>query len=453
MRKKQKHQILKLVETIYTAHEEIKKQLESHNYERAIEMLAECQEAAAHIGKAIEDSEGEGLEVITYLEDYCDTLYEISLSTEAINVYKVLNNLNRQLMRIESNINNKIEFSYEIVFLPYKASMWDSLESIWLATKEDKNSKCYVIPIPYYDRNADGSFGAMHYEADLLPEYVPVTSYNEYDFVSQRPDIIYFHNPYDQYNYVTSVHPAFYSSELKKHTDMLVYVPYFVSIDNVPEHLCEVNGIFYADRVIVQSESEKEIYSRVFIKVAGENQRKLEQLTGEHNSRYWEELKNVADEKFLPLGSPKLDKVRNTKREDVILPEEWKKAIFMDGKRKKVVLYNTTLDALLRNGKKMMEKINATLLTFSLNKDVVLLWRPHPLSEATIASMLPELLIEYRNIVNIFKDAGWGIYDDTADLNRAIAISDAYYGDWSSLVALYKVTGKPIMIQNVEVLS
>ena len=36
-------------------------------------------------------------------------------------------------------------------------------------------------------------------------------------------------------------------------------------------------------------------------------------------------------------------------------------------------------------------------------------------------------------------------------MNRAIAVSDAYYGDQSSLVALYRKTGKPIMIQNADV--
>jgi len=28
-----------------------------------------------------------------------------------------------------------------------------------------------------------------------------------------------------------------------------------------------------------------------------------------------------------------------------------------------------------------------------------------------------------------------------------MALSDMYYGDWSSVVTLYRVTGKPLMIQ------
>ena len=45
---------------------------------------------------------------------------------------------------------------------------------------------------------------------------------------------------------------------------------------------------------------------------------------------------------------------------------------------------------------------------------------------------------------------GWGICDETADVDRAVMLSDAYYGDSSSVVLLYRQTGKPIMIQNIE---
>lgn len=108
---------------------------------------------------------------------------------------------------------------YEAVFLPYKASMWDSLESVWLAAREDKDWDCHVIPIPYYDRNQDNSFGSIHYEGNLYPEYVPVTSFNEYNLEARHPDVIFIHNPYDECNHVTSVHPAFYSSRIKNYTD------------------------------------------------------------------------------------------------------------------------------------------------------------------------------------------------------------------------------------------
>ena len=93
------------------------------------------------------------------------------------------------------------------------------------------------------------------------------------------------------------------------------------------------------------------------------------------------------------------------------------------------------------------------LNVFKERDDVVLLWRPHPLSVTTYQRMRPNLLQAYLQIIEKYKEEGWGIYDDTPDMNRAIAISDAYYGDGGSLVALYQCTGKPIMIQNINVLS
>ena len=67
--------------------------------------------------------------------------------------------------------------------------------------------------------------------------------------------------------------------------------------------------------------------------------------------------------------------------------------------------------------------------------------------------MRPQLRIEYDRIVRKYQEEGWGIYDDSADLDRAIEISDAYYGDSSSVVQLYQQTGKPVMMQNVEMVE
>jgi hypothetical protein len=66
--------------------------------------------------------------------------------------------------------------------------------------------------------------------------------------------------------------------------------------------------------------------------------------------------------------------------------------------------------------------------------------------------MRPEILNAYDAIVKAYQKENWGIFDDTPDLHRAIAVSDAYYGDVSSLVELYRVTGKPVMIQNLDVI-
>jgi hypothetical protein len=320
-------------------------------------------------------------------------------------------------------LNHDAEVKKEILFLPYKASMWDSLESIWRAAADDQeHCNAYVVPIPYCDRNPDMTVKEWHCEANLFPKDVPVIDFHEYDLAAHHPDIIYIHNPYDNCNAATSVDSMYYSRELKKYCAMLVYVPYFVVGDVIEEHFCQAPGIINADKVIVQSETIKEQYERYY--------------PGGHPPQ----------DKFLALGSPKFDKVTRSKRSDFKLPEKWQQLI----KGKKVILYNTSIQATLTDSDKVNAKLRYVFSVFKGRKDVVLWWRPHPLLKAAIDSLVPEIGAEYRRIEREYREAGWGIYDDSPDLHRAIVWSDAYYGDMSSVVWLYKMTGKPVMVQKIE---
>ncbi len=59
------------------------------------------------------------------------------------------------MIKVENEISH-IKIRKEIVFLPYKASMWDSLESVYLAAKEDEECDAYVIPVSYYNKLPGG---------------------------------------------------------------------------------------------------------------------------------------------------------------------------------------------------------------------------------------------------------------------------------------------------------
>ena len=159
------------------------------------------------------------------------------------------------------------------------------------------------------------------------------------------------------------------------------------------------------------------------------------------------------EKKILGLGSPKVDKVMNTRKEDVEVPDEWLRIIQKpDGTWKKIIFYNISLGAFLQNHEIMLDKIESVLETFKENQDdVALLWRPHPLYKSTIEAMRPEYGTRYQAIVDKYKEEGWGIFDDTPDMNRAVALSDAYFGDHSSVARLYKQLGKLIMYQDPEI--
>ena len=447
MRKEQKKQAEEFLAVLAEVHNEIKKQLQKNAFAEVQELLQQCQQGAIQLGNLIESVEGEDFITVRYLEEYCEIVYQIydeitqNRAAESGNIHK---RLHRQQLRIANSVKNDIPLRWEVVFLPYKASMWDSLESVWCAADEDPDCDAYVIPIPYYDRNPDGTFREMHYEGGQYPEDVPVIGYETYDFEKRRPDMIFIHNPYDDCNYVTSVPPFFYSRNLKHYTDCLVYIPYFILGEIEPdneeaikgmEHFCTAPGVIHADKVIVQSEKMRQIYVDVLTRSAGKDTR-----------RYWEE-------KILGIGSPKIDKVLNTKIEELDISEEWRRILEKpDGSRKKVILYNTSVGALLYHEEKILEKMRSVLRIFyEEREEIALLWRPHPLIKATIESMRPQLWTGYKEIVENYREHGWGIYDDSTDLDRALVMSDAYYGDPSSLVELCKSVGMPVMIQNVEI--
>ncbi len=316
MRKAHKQQIVDLLNQMQEAQEQIKKYIEQDSVQSAMELLEDCQTGAVTIGTTIENTEKERHSTVQLLEEYCELIYQIHQNLkenpQRINPNKIYKLLRQKLIKIINNIKNDIPVRKEAVFLPYKASMWDSLESVWKAADVDPNCDAYVIPIPYFDKNPDGSFREMHYEGNQYPEYVPVTKYDAFDFEHHHPDMIFIHNPYDDMNLVTSVHPFFFSENLKKFTDKLIYIPYFVLDEIRPDeddrikgmkHFCTVPGVYNADKVIVQSEDMKQVYIKVILEDADKHI--------EAAKKYW-------NDKILGLGSPKFDKVLNTRKEDYL---------------------------------------------------------------------------------------------------------------------------------------
>lgn len=458
MRKNVKKQIEDYIELLAQTHKDILHDIGKGTFDVAMQLLIECQNGAISIGTMIEEQEGEGTSTVGILEEYCELVYcfheELAplVSGQALRSDKMITGLEEQWSMVLDDIAKRLQYSLqhdikvkkEVVFLPYNASMWDSLESVYLAAREDEDWEAYVIPIPYYDKGSDGSLQEMHYEADKFPKDIPITRYDEYDFEQRHPDMIFIHNPYDGSNYVTSVHPFFYSKNLKKYTDNLVYIPYFVLHEISPgdkssvrgmENFVTVPAVVHADTVIVQSEAMRRVYIDVMSEYAGENTRFL-----------WEK-------KILGLGSPKFDRVSRIRTEAIKIPSDWQHIFIKpDGSRKKVVFYNTSVVAMLTHKQKMVDKIKRVLEVFRQNQDeVALIWRPHPLMLATLQAMRPELKEEYNNIVKRYREEQWGIYDDTPDLDRAMGLCDAYYGDPSSVVQLCRMAGIPVMIQNPEI--
>ncbi len=417
MRKQQKKQAEELLAQMELAHEQIRKDIEQKNVSSAVTLLGDCQDAAISLGTLIESTEGEGHPTVTLLEEYCELVYGIhedlagGNEASANKVYKILK---QKLVKVFNSFQHDVKIRLEAVFLPYKASMWDSLESVWEAADADPDCDAYVIPIPYYEKNPDGSLGVEHYEGNEYPADVPITRYDEFDFEAHRPDMIYIHNPYDSYNFVTSVHPYFYSEHLKQFTECLIYIPYYATSGGMSDAQSLCSAYLYADYIVIQAEKFRSFFD-----------------------------KDLPDEKFLPFGSPKFDSVIRKCQNPPEPPAAWKEK--MQGRR--VYFYNTSINGMLANTDAFLKKMKYVFETFLGREDACLLWRPHPLLKSTFESMRAEYKPVYDSLKRWFVEANIGILDETTDMENTIALSDVYIGDGgTSVTSLFGVTGKPIFI-------
>ena len=117
------------------AHEAIRKALESKKAEGALDLLGQCQEAAIQLGTLIEEEEGEGFVTVKLLEEYCESVFQVYTlvsQSQELNPNKVYKQLKAQTIKVQNSIGRDTKERLEVVFLPYKSAMWDSLESVWM---------------------------------------------------------------------------------------------------------------------------------------------------------------------------------------------------------------------------------------------------------------------------------------------------------------------------------
>lgn len=350
-------------------------------------------------------------------------------------LFENINGGNRDLLAEFQNIKqkiNNIKCKREVVFFPYKTAMFDSMHSVYAAFAADtENFDTYCVPIPYFDYK-DGKPDKMLCEGEEINKLVPCFHWSKYDVKLRRPDIAFIMNPYDNSNFITSVYVDFYAEELKKNVDYLIYIPYFVhsGAGRIGEYFVVNNGVIYSDRVFVDSDKLKNDYIEVF-----ENYEKCEKYSFKLN----------LNKKIVAIGSPKYDNLINAKPDDFEIPDEWKALL----KDKKVFLYNTSVGGIFGGKEEFILKLRTVLDIFKNRDDVVLWWRPHPLSASAFQSSRSDFKDSYNELVEQYKKDGYGIFDETTELERALVCTDAYYGDASSLVQLYSILNKPIMYQDV----
>ncbi|MCR5216694.1 MAG: hypothetical protein K6C69_07115 [Lachnospiraceae bacterium] len=397
--------------------------LPQEGMEDRIQILTKCQEAVISVGEKLEgmtkkvDQEAiMQYGIIHELEEFCEGVFLASqpecLEEEEAFVRKLVS-MKALLTNVIVELN-QIPRTYRVVFLPYKAAMWDSLESVWKAFAKDEYCETVVLPVPYFEMNRKDQQWDTRYDGNDFPKDVPVVSFEEYFLEDMRPDLAFTHNPFDEHNNVTMIHPAFHSQELKKHCGKVVYIPYYFNSGYISEDYLYLPLLERVDYIIVQSDKAKE---------------------STRSMPYYE--------RCIPLGSPKCDKLVSMMKEAIEPPKEWG----MDFHGKKSLLLNTTITDFLVHGEKLLKKLRLFFQKVASMEDIVLVWRPHPLLEGTIKAMRPQLWDGYQELLAFFKENQVGVFDTTPDISRAVVVTDGYVGSaYSSVVDLYQVSGKPAFL-------
>lgn len=429
-----KQGLMQKLQLLSQIHEKLEMLINYGQTELVQKLFEELQNVAVVIGNSIEKKVGEGTETVALLEQYCEGVFELygvvtqNAVTDGSSVRAILD----EALQMVTESAERLQVKKEVVFMPYHASHWKAIESVWRAACEDETCDVKVVPIPYYYKRRMGmALSERRYDGEQFPEYVPITDFMEYSPENNHPDQIYIQNPHDNWDHVLTVHSDYYSTELWKNTEELIYIPWFKT-DEIPKsderainsmkYFVAMPGVVNADKVIVQSETMKQSYVDYLSEWAGEDTRSV-----------WEE-------KILGTGSP-LDDIDDT---DELRPTEWKD--------KKVLLYYVSGNGLMEHKEKMLSKMQSSMELFEAQSDKLqIIWLQDLELEQRLGKRAPELLRQYKEAVSEAEKKDWITVMEDSEKETAVRMSDAFYGDGGKSAQLMRSAAKPVMLQNVNI--
>lgn len=293
--------------------------------------------------------------------------------------------------------------SPKFAFLPYKASMWDCMEPLYLECK-----KCGfvadLIPLYYYtfpDKQ-------VHMEADAFKQM----GYKVYDIgllENNSYDFLIIHYPYDGSNNVTQLFPLEYAHRLKRYGEV-VYIPYHGNIAG-PEwdRFFKMPGAMESDYICLGSQLDVDVFRATNPGYSGV-------IIQTENSVKWECAKMHANDP---------------------VPEQYKDL------EHPVTLICGTLWTFTRDPYERMHK-HALTIRQEVDNGNTVIYRPHPLVFEAISVMKPEALHDYKEFLEHVSDLV--TLDGSPFLHQAIVVADKLICDPSSVQRSWDGTGKPIEV-------
>ena len=319
----------------------------------------------------------------------------------------------------------------DIVFIPFASKYWKYMERAYRYYR-DEGYTVHVIPLPYYYKKWDGSAGDEVFDTEDYPADIATEDHKTVDLAQLHPSKIVIQNPFDEWNPTTTIPPSFYSTRLKKITDCLIYIPFFITDDfskeqqreytNMDTYVC-MPGVINADKVILPSETLKKTYTEKIMEFIGCDD---------------EEVKSALDSKL------------EVSRKLLIADDDPGIESHADGK--KILVYYTTISFLAEYGHRAVDKIRDSIGVFEQNADRIrVIWISSNIKENE--ELFDDGVVSgFYETVGSFEEKGLGEYIEDIPKRenmRYAKMCDAYYGDPSSMALGFYYEHKPVMIQKV----
>ena len=261
--------------------------------------LENMQQTAIDMGTLIESVKGEGTQTVKCLEELCELIYECSVQLgQADDIAACITAMQNKIVETEQFLQTELLAQNQVVIFIDKAEHWHFVEWYWKKLIKTGNTDIFIVPLPYFYKNYDGTCYASKYEFEEIKKCIDssiqrsrdknvesctkVVEYNEFDVKLHHPEQIIIQNPCDEWNQAITLLEDYYSRNLQKYTDQLVYiVPFRVEeftkanyreYHNM-QYYCTMPGVVRADVVYVQSENMREVYIQKLIEFAGEDTR------------------------------------------------------------------------------------------------------------------------------------------------------------------------------------
>ena len=215
--------LIPLLEILAEASAQVKQNFSLGNVELAKSFLVGMQEVAITLGTSLDNLIGENSTTVKLLEQYCELLWNCNTAQTLQDGMALSEILCEAVGLIHENFLRDTRRKKTILLFPMKAQDWPLFEPYYQEAKQN-GDKVYVIPVPYFEKQYDGTFGEEHYEGENFPEGIDITKYNEYNYKGKLADLIVVKDNYEDKQVFYSVHPFYYIENMEQYAKEVVAV-------------------------------------------------------------------------------------------------------------------------------------------------------------------------------------------------------------------------------------